>query len=82
MDALKHPAEEAAERLEAGDDFNMNSLTRAEVKFVIHALTGGDVWDDETIRSDVFDNDQSATVTHTELIALAEYLAGDSEGDA
>jgi len=79
MEGLKHPAEEAAERLEAGEQFNLGSLTRAEVKFVIHSLTGGDVWDDEDIRSDLFNNENSATVKLSELIALAEHLAADGE---
>lgn len=74
MEGLKHPAEEAAERLATGEAFDLDQLDRAELKYTVHALTEGEVFDAERVRSDVFDNEGSATVTREELKGLTEFV--------
>lgn len=74
--ALKHPAVEAAERLENDGDASMlNKRTRAELKFIVNELVDGAMWDEDELADDVFNGDGSATVSKTELIALAETVA-------
>lgn len=82
MNGLKHPAEEAADRLSNGDEFDIDQLTRADVKYVVLALAGDGLdWDEENIQEDIFDSDQSATVTFDELSALATFLAEERGGE-
>lgn len=75
MKGLNHPAEEAAQRIQNNDEFNFNSLTRAELKYAIFGGADGAVdWDEDELREDIFESEQSANVSFEELVALAEFV--------
>lgn len=81
--ALKHPAEEAVERIENGEDISavLSNLTRAGKKYVI-ARTFADEWDTDAIEEGVFEGDGGATVTSEELDGLLTTIADAySEGE-
>lgn len=79
MSALKHPAEESAERLENGniEQSMLRKRDRAELKYIILAVAGEDnlAWDMDRIQDEVFEGEGSATVSKDELVTLAEYVA-------
>jgi hypothetical protein len=82
MAELKHPAVEAAERVQNGEETNLRSLDRDELKYAI-ALVGGDSldWDTDEIADDVAAGDGTGGVTKDELVALVEYMATVAGGE-
>lgn len=78
MKGLKHEAEEAADRIQNNDEFAFETLTRAEIKYAIFGgaenIGDGIQWDEDELREDVFDSEQSANVSFDELVALAEFV--------
>lgn len=79
MSALKHPAEESAERLKNGnvETSMLNKRDRAELKYIILSVAGEDAlaWDMDKIQDEVFEGEGSATVSKDELVSLAEFVA-------
>jgi hypothetical protein len=81
MANLKHPAVEAAERAQNGEETNLRSLDRKELKYVI-AQIGGDAldWDESDLKEAVASGDGAGGVSKDELVALIDYMtAGDGE---
>lgn len=80
MATLQHPAVEATERLQDGQDVNLQKLDRGEVKYVIAALLDfPEGFDESELKDEIMNEDGSARVTSAELRAIALGVAGTGE---